>query len=294
MLNRRRRRVAASSPSMEEVGGSLRDLRRPSQPRQPARERCGFVEDLVDLELAAVVEASRLHSIAGIGEHVIDRGGRGRVARVDQEEAAAGSQRAPHEPPERIEAIGRDMGEPETEEYAVEPGGGRFPFEQVGLEPVDVRRLQPGDVQRKDLGRAVHGNQVRGMARQALRPQPRAAGQFEDVPGGSESVERRSDFVDLREPARVVVGATVVATLPQEPLVVFAGPRAVVRDLLLQRFAHRQGALSRAATEPARVPSRHARPAACGMGGRPRVRRARASGVQIGSQLMTSGERSRR
>ena len=201
----------------------------PAERSQVRLQVVGSMVDLDDLELAPVGEpapaAGRPVSPQRIPPPVR------RQPIVGEEDAAARREAAGHQAPERDEGPGRNVGQPEAEEDEI-VARGRPPAEEIGADVADARAAHPLPVQRKHLGRGVDARQLRRVRRQALGPQPRAAGQLQDVSPRSRSVEGVGQLVDLRPPPPVPFRTVVEGAAAVEPVVVFRRPGPVVRDLL--------------------------------------------------------------
>src|SRR6185295_10295453 len=92
--------------AVDEIGGSLRHRRAPSQPLQALLQRRRVIEDLVDRELAPVVEAAGRLRGREVGKSMVERRGRGLAMGIDEEEPAARPQGPPDQPPEFLEPLG--------------------------------------------------------------------------------------------------------------------------------------------------------------------------------------------
>ena len=127
---------------------------------------------------------------------------------------------------------GWNVRQPEAEENRVEAGGGWIPREQVGFYVFDGSYIDSGSVERDRLSGRVDRQDPPIRFGEMLRPEPGAARKFEHVAGRERLTEDGLDVSDFSHPLRAVLGSAIVSALAQEPLVVFAGSRAVVLDLL--------------------------------------------------------------
>src|SRR5262249_39754116 len=113
-----------------------------------ALEILRVVEDLHDVELAAVVE-SPPHDARVVDARLVASRRVLHEQAVDEEGAAAGPERAGDRLPERVEPGGRNVRQPEGEEHEADPPG-RRPREDVRDDVLDAIR---SDARAIDLDR---------------------------------------------------------------------------------------------------------------------------------------------
>jgi len=113
---------------------------------------------------------------------------RGPVGVVGEEHPAPWFQAVSHQRPERCEALGRDVREPEAEEDHL-VAAVRGPGEEVGLHEADPLGTDPGGRDGEHLRGGVDGGDLARVAEQVAGPHPRTAGQLEHPAGWPEGVQ---------------------------------------------------------------------------------------------------------
>jgi len=96
---------------------------------------------------------------------------------VDEEDATTGAQACGHESPERLEALGRDVGEPERERDDVVATVG-LPAEDVRLQKPHALAACPCPSDGEHLGSCVDRGEAACVARQLLGPHAGSAGEL--------------------------------------------------------------------------------------------------------------------
>jgi hypothetical protein len=139
-----------------------------------------------------------------------DRGGgtldelvRSAVGVVGEEDTARRPEAVGHERPERGEAPGRNVGQPEAGEDHVVAAVG-LPGEQIGLDEPDPVTAGAGCRQGEHLRGRVDGGHVGRVPQQLGRPGAGTAGELEHAAPGPERVERRDQLVTAGQ-AQVLV-----------------------------------------------------------------------------------------
>ena len=130
------------------------------------------------------------------------------------------------------------MREPEAEKNHV-IALSRPPSKEIGFDVVDVLRSNPRAVDGEDLGRRIDRREVRHFGREPAREQAGATGKLDGTSVSSVRqpfVDRTLNDTSLGMPARVEIRAPVIASFAKPPLVVFAGARAIVLDLVTQNI----------------------------------------------------------
>ena len=151
------------------------------------------------------------------------------VERIDEEGAVLRCKVTADQIPERGEALGPYVREPEAKVDNIVLAIGS-PGEDVVLDIADLVVFDALLVEGEDFRYGIEGG---GVRQQAFGPQAGTAGEFEDIAFWSEGVESVGDGCDIGEPFFVAFGAVIEAALAEEPLVVFASAGAVVGDLVL-------------------------------------------------------------
>src|SRR5258708_5789912 len=93
----------------------------------------GVVKDLVNLELASVVQAAAQHGCLLVRQAMIDSGRSLLVTGIHKKHAAAGCEAGTNHLPKSCEAFRRNMGKPKAKKYSIELLA-RLPLEQVGFD----------------------------------------------------------------------------------------------------------------------------------------------------------------
>ncbi len=151
-------------------------------------------------------------------------------ALVDEQDPPARRQEAVQDAPERRERPRRHMGEEEAEEDRV-VSVRRLHGERVGDLVADVRPIpRPRSVELEHLGRRIGDEQLLSRLGQDAGPLSRAGCQLEHSASGHGRTERVADPIGMRL-ERIALGDRCG--------VVFARPRAVVGDLLVDQLAIR-------------------------------------------------------
>src|ERR671924_722275 len=170
-VRRPRRSAGLRARGGDEVAVRRRaDAQAPPSGRDLALQFPRLPEALDDVELAAVREATpgdlagRAHEVAGVAEPRV----------VDEEHPALRLQRAPDEPPERLEVPAWNVRVPEAEEAEVELAR-RLPLEDVG-EDVVGRAAGPRAVQLEHLGGGVDGSDAIRVPEEVPGPDPGPVG----------------------------------------------------------------------------------------------------------------------
>jgi hypothetical protein len=211
-----------------------RDRRVEPDRSEPPIERRGIVKELDDPKLPSVVQLAGHDSSVSTGRRMIARAGRWIVRGVDDVGVAAGLERFSHHRPERVEAGQRNVREPEAHENQIVTIA-RFPVEKVGENVRDVVAIDACAIAGNDLGRGIDRRHMRYTRREVAREQSCPACQLENAPrlrGAEKRQQRLLDDCDVVEPRGVEIGTSVEAPLAKPPLVVFAGARTVIRDLI--------------------------------------------------------------
>ena len=198
----------------------------------------------------SIVQLARHDSSVGVGARVVARGRRRIQRGVDH----VGCARLPHRAPHFSSRIAskrspRHVRQPEAHEYEVVASTRGVHSNRSATTYSTLSRRTRSRLYRLHFGRRIdrrHSLDFRGARQRVNKPVPHASSSTTRGRATSTNAyERTLDLRDVGEPRGVERVAAIVAPRAKPPLVVFAGPRAVIRDLLgeqcrvgVGRFAH--------------------------------------------------------